>query len=188
MSTVSSTTRASSSLYSLLKQLQANSASESTGSSFSTSAAKDARGPQGMDQFWNSELESQGITGSKLTDLRTEMDKAANDAKSSSNDPAAVKTAVTKVLKDAGVDTDKIDADMKAQRGRGGPPPSAPPSSTSDSSSSTSLESQLQALGITDTSSFLDSLKSFLSSNSSSSSISDLFSTLPTGSQINVLA
>jgi len=211
LSTVS--TSSSAQLYQLLQELQQSSKSSQTnGVSGSTTQGT---GSDPMDQFWDTELESQGFSGTALSDLRAKIESAAETAKSSSSDPEAVKTAVQQVLKDAGVDVDKVDADMATQRakggggpggaggmgGAGGPPPMPPTEQSegtdsdsddaSSSSASTStkktLAEQLASLGI-DSSSFLQALQAFLSSDNKTADISSLFTNIPTGTQVNLTA
>jgi len=68
-------------------------------------------------------LESQGITGSALSDLRSKIEDAVKTARAGSDGStdgrAAVKSAVDQVLKDAGVDVDKLHAAMRPP-GKGG--------------------------------------------------------------------
>lgn len=206
MSALSSvSTSSNSQLYQLLQELQQSSKSRKTNTTSNSTSQSSDTDP--MDQFWNTELEAQGFSGTALSDLRAKMETAADTAKSSSADPSAVKTAVQQVLKEAGVDLTKVDTDLDAQRpkgmggpgGMGGPPP-APPSdssgstdsseedsTTSSSTTKQTLAEQLASLGI-DSSSFLTALQAFLTSDNEASDISSLFSSIPNGSQVDLTA
>ena len=147
----------------------------------------------------DSALEDQGVSGSKLSDLRTKIQNAVTSAKSSGQD---VKSAVDGVLKDDGIDLDKFQQDLGAGgSGASAGTASADATSTSDATSaltasstpststSASIDSVLEQSGI-DPSTFKQSLLSFLDSANSggSTDTSSLFSGAQAGSQVDVLA
>lgn len=183
LSGVSSTAVDQSELFALLQKI------ESTKKTSPSTSAEASEGPQ---KFLTDELEKQGYSGSKLSDLLTKIQSAVDGLQNSSTgqvDSSKIHDAINKVLKDAGVDTDQIDQDFQTQHphGPGGPPPMDGASSTDNSTSST--DTLLSALGI-DPKQFQAALQSALLNVSSDGTIdlSGLFASAGTGSQINVLA
>jgi hypothetical protein len=70
-------------------------------------------------EFLSTELQDQGYSGASLETLLTNITDAVKVQGTKSDgttDPAAIHDAIDKVLKDAGVDTDKIDRDLQAQK------------------------------------------------------------------------
>ena len=68
--------------------------------------------------FLSTELQEQGISGTDLQDLLKKIQDAADSVPKDKNgrpDRSAIRDAVTQVLKDAGVDTAKIEKDLKAK-------------------------------------------------------------------------
>jgi hypothetical protein len=124
--------------------------------------------------------------------------QSAQSASSDSADPSKIHDAINKVLQDAGVNTDQIDADMKAQHpgGPGGPPPggmdgasnSASDSSDSDTTDNT-ISALLKQLGV-DPKNFESALESALKNSDGTGSIdlSKLFASAGTGSQVDTYA
>jgi hypothetical protein len=161
--------------------------------------------PTSPEDFLTSELEKQGYTGSKLSDLQAKIEATVQSVQSSSSgqtDPSKIHDAINKVLKDAGVNTDEIDADLQAQgpggpRGPGGTPPGGPPpggmGSTSNATSSTDTDNEISALlkqmGV-DPKKFESALETALKNTDGTGSIdlSKLFASAGTGSQVDVMA
>jgi hypothetical protein len=182
----------------LLRILQNLSETNSVSSSSGT-----AESPQGPEEFLTSELEKQGYTGSQLSDLQAKIETAVQSVQSSSSgpaDPSKIHDAINSALKDAGVDTDQIDADFQTQhpqgpRGAGGPPPggmgamAGTTGSSSTSSTDTSISTLLTQLGV-DPENFESALESALQNAGSTGTIdlSKLFASAGTGSQVDTYA
>jgi hypothetical protein len=164
--------------------------SGTTGVSSSSGTTQASKGPE---EFLTSELEKQGYTGSQLSDLQAKIEAAVQSVQSSSSgaaDPSKVHDAINSVLKDAGVDTDQIDADFQAQHpgGPGGPPPGGM-GGTSSSSTETDISALLTQLGI-DPDQFESALQSALQNANSTGTLdlSKLFASAGTGAQVDTYA
>jgi hypothetical protein len=145
-------------------------------------------------------LESQGITGAALSDLRSKIEDAVKTAKASADGStdgrAVVKSAVDQVLKDAGVDVDKLHAAMRPPgHGEGDGDDGGPGGATStqgrDSSSAAaaaSLSKALQSKGI-DPGQFFQSLNQAVdNSNGKDVDFSSVFAQFGTGSSVDTMA
>ena len=191
MSTVSGVSGSNSS--ELLKMLQ--NVAKATSASSTSGTTGSGKGPE---EFLTSELEKQGYTGSKLSDLQAKIEAAVQSVQSSSSesgDPSKIHDAINTVLKEAGVDTDKIDADMKAQRPSGPPPGGKGGASNRTSGASASdttndtISALLEQLGVNPTD-FESALESALKNSDGTGSIdlSKLFASAGSGSQVDVYA
>jgi len=81
-----------------------------------------------MKSMFESAAKTAGVSESDIPSLMEKVQKAVDAAKSNgSKDPRAIKTAVDGVLKENGVDVEKFQAAMDAQRPQGGQRPSGPP-------------------------------------------------------------
>lgn len=178
-----------STLYSLLQRLNQTASTSET--SQSSSAA-----PESPQTFLTGELEKQGYSGSKLSDLLTKIQSAVDGLQNSGTgqvDPSSIHDAINKVLKDAGVNTDQIDQDFKTQHphGQHGHHGSAgsTDSASSTQNSTTSTDTLLSELGV-DPKKFQVALQNALLNANSDGSIdlSKLFASVGTGSQLNLLA
>ncbi|MGC4031201.1 MAG: hypothetical protein QM754_05575 [Tepidisphaeraceae bacterium] len=185
--------------------------SQATQSTSSTSdASSTGRAKRGGDrgERLTTALQDQGITGDKLTDLRSKIDSAVETAKSNGTDP---KEAIDGVLTDAGVDMDAFRAEMAPPDGgqggpdgaKGPPPGGKPPAGAVDGTSATSstddedddddsvstvsssLETMLTNAGIS-VSDFKSSLYKMLQSGSTDTS--SLFSGAAVGSSLDIAA
>jgi hypothetical protein len=145
-----------------------------------------AKGPVG---FWSNELEQQGYSGTDLAGLLTKVQDAVNTVRSEiagRPEPGAIHDAVTKVLKDAGVDTDKIDQDFKAAHlhahRHGG-------ADGQQAAQDDGLDAILNALGV-DPAKFKSALQSAIANAGDDGSIdvSQLFASAAVGSQLDVQA
>lgn len=159
--------------------------------STSITGADCADGSSGAEQnkqlsFLTAELQQQGISGTDLEDLLKKIQDAAQSVPKDSNgrpDRAAIHEAVNKVLKDAGVDTDKIDKDFKAKvRGSW-------KSGDGLSGSDPEIDALLASLGV-DPAKFKSALQSAIQNANGDGSIdlSQLFASAAAGSQVNLLA
>jgi ribosomal protein L12E/L44/L45/RPP1/RPP2 len=171
----------------LLSYLQ-DSSKTSDASGANCTGKSDQGGPA---DFLTAELQDQGISGTDLEDLLKKIQDAVQSVTSGSNgkpDRSAIHDAVNKVLKDAGVDTDKIDSDLQAKGAR----PHhkhAHTSSSSDTDTETDLDALLQSLGV-DPAKFKSALENAVKNAGSDGSIdvSQLFASAAAGSQIDVKA
>lgn len=134
--------------------------------------------------FLTSELQEQGISGTDLQALLKKIQEAADSVPKDKNgrpDRAAIRDAVHQVLKDAGVDTDKIDRDLKAKAH----------ARTSDGLPGTDLEidALLESLGV-NPAKFKLALQTAIqnSGNDGSIDLSQLFASAAVGSQVDLLA
>jgi Clp amino terminal domain, pathogenicity island component len=184
MSGISSLSGSSST--SLLSYLQ-NSSKTSGASGASCAGKSDQGGPMG---FLTSELQDQGISGTDLDGLLKKIQEAVQSVTSGSDGKPnrdAIHDAVNKVLKDAGVDTDKIDNDLKAK----GPRPYHKHATTSANSDTddTDLDALLQSLGV-DPAKFKKALESAWKNAGSDRDIdvSQLFASAAAGSQLDLKA
>lgn len=144
-------------------------------------------------------LESQGITGSALTDLRSKIDDAVKQAKANGGDGStdgreAVKSAVDQVLKDNGVDVEKFQAALRPTRGGGpGGPPTAKGSDgdgdgDNDGDGASALTKTLQSKGV-DPEQFYQSLSKAISdSDGNSVDLTSVFSQFQLGSSVDTVA
>ena len=199
MPTVSGIGTSGTSLFQYLQQIKNGNKSStsaqmaSTAESTSAVRTKPAGPPRGdFDQKLTQELESQGFTGTKLSDLKTKIQDAVSTAMQSMDSTTdrgqSVRTAVEKVLKDAGVDVDKLNQDMGI--GKDGPPEAsqATDGSTEASQALDAFMKMLDQQGI-DPKQFLDRLQSMAqNSNGQTMDISQLFSGVAVGSEIDVKA
>ncbi len=199
MSSISGIGSSGTSLVQYLEQLRnarKSSTSALASSTVQSSAASTTRPsgppPGDFDQKLAQELESQGFTGTKLSDLRTKIQEAMSSAMKSTDATTdrgqSVRTAVEKVLKDAGVDVDKLNQDM----GIGKDGPSGASQATDGSSDASEALSafmkMLDQQGI-DPKQFLDRLESMVqNSNGQAVDISKLFSGVAVGSELDVVA
>jgi hypothetical protein len=165
-----------------------NSASKTSAASASVPAGQtdqsDQAGPPG---FLSSELQQQGYSGTNLDDLLKKIQDAVQSAKSGSDGPPdrnAIRDAVNQVLKDAGVDTNKIDNDFKAA-GHAHHHHHAGAKSGQDSE----IDPLLESLGV-DPTEFKSALQNAIQNVGSDGSIdvSKLFASAAVGSQINLQA
>ena len=143
-------------------------------------------------------LESQGITGSALTDLRAKIDDAVKQAKANGGDGStdgreAVKSAVDQVLKDNGVDVEKFQAALRPTRGGGpgGPPPpkdSDGGDADKDGDGASALTKTLQSKGV-DPQQFYQSLSKAISeSDGNGVDLTSVFSQFQLGSSVDTVA
>jgi hypothetical protein len=150
-----------------------------------------AQGPEG---FLANELQEQGYSGTDLSDLLEKVKDAVNEVRSQSGDsrpePGAIHDAVTKVLKDAGVDTDKIDQDFKAAHPHGGHHHHGGAGGVDGDQpqQDDSLDDILQALGV-DPAKFKSALQDAINNPGEDGSLdlSQLFSSAAPGSQLDVV-
>jgi hypothetical protein len=185
MSGISSLSGSSST--SLLSYLQ-NSSKTSGASGAGCAGKSDQAGPM---SFLSSELQDQGVSGTDLDDLLKKVQDAVQSVTSGSDGKPnrdAIHDAVNKVLKDAGVDTDKIDNDMKAK----GPRPhhhKHAATSTASDTDDTDLDALLQSLGV-DPAKFKKALDNAVKNAGSDGTIdvSQLFASAAAGSQLDVKA
>jgi Clp amino terminal domain, pathogenicity island component len=157
-----------------------------------SSDANDSQ-PAGPLDFLTQELESQGYTGTSLQDLLAKIGdaiEAQQTASGGQSDPGALRDAIDKVLKDAGVDTDKIHQDFKAHRSHG----SAPAQPAGGESALDILlgddadgndDSILKSFGV-DPSQYAQALQNIGSNGSAG--LSQLLASAAPGSLINLLA
>jgi hypothetical protein len=176
MSRISSLNAASSyNLSSILAQARENAESPDAGSGAPSDSPHD---------FLVSELEDQGYTGAALDELLDKIQAAVQGLQSAKGAPPKLSDlhdAINKVLKDAGVDTDKIDDDFAARAG-------ARNGGKSDAGGG-QLDELLAALGI-DPKQFESALVAALQNPNSDGTIdlSKLFATAKPGAQLNLQA
>jgi hypothetical protein len=169
-------------LSALLQRIKQSSATSDTSKSSSTASAS----PQ---EFLTDELEKQGYSGTSLSDLLSKIQSTVDSLQSSASgqvDPSSIHDAINKVLKDAGVDTDQIDKDLKAQHPHGS---SSTGSASSSQNSTSNTDTLLSELGV-DPKQFQAALQNALQNVNSDGTLdlSKLFASAGTGSQLNVLA
>jgi hypothetical protein len=154
-------------------------------------AQTSAQGPEG---FLANELAKQGYSGTDLAELLAKVQDSVNDVRSQSGDSrpesGAIHDAVTKVLKDAGVDTDKIDQDFKASHPHGGHHHHGGGAGGVDGDQpqqDDGLDAILQALGV-DPAKFKSALQDAINNPGADGSLdlSQLFSSAAVGSQLDV--
>ncbi len=171
---------------SLLSYLQSTSKTSSAASGSNCADNSDQDNPMSA---LSSELQQQGYSGTNLDDLLTKIQDAVQSVKSGSDgqpDRGAIRDAVNKVLKDAGVDTDKVDNDLKAKghghhhHGHAG---------ASSDANNPDTDSLLESLGV-DPTKFKSALESALQNTGTDGSIdlSKLFASAAVGSQLNLQA
>jgi hypothetical protein len=148
-------------------------------------------GPEG---FLANELQEQGYSGTDLSDLLEKVKDAVNEVRRQSGDsrphPVASHDADTNVLKDAGVDTDKIDQDFIAAHPYGGHHHHGGGAGGVDGDQTQqdgSLDDILQALGV-DPAKFKSALQDAINNPGEDGSLdlSQLFSSAAVGSQLDV--
>jgi hypothetical protein len=168
-----------------------------------SSDADGGRRPDGGGRL-DQALESQGITGSALSDLRSKIEDAVKTARASADGStdgrAAVKSAVDQVLKDAGVDVDKLHAAMRppgkaggdgdgdGDDGRPGGATGAQGGDSSSAAAAASLSKALQSKGI-DPGQFFQSLNQAVdNSNGKDVDFSSVFAQFGMGSSVDTMA
>jgi hypothetical protein len=147
-----------------------------------------AEGPEG---FLANELQEQGFSGTDLSDLLEKVKEAVNDVRNASEgrpEPGAIHDAVTKALKDAGVDTDKIDQDFKAAHSHGHHHGGGGGVDGDQAAQDDGLDAILQALGV-DPAKFKSALQDAINNPGEDGSIdlSKLFASAAVGSQLDVV-
>jgi hypothetical protein len=167
----------------LLSYLQ-NTSTMSGASGSSCAGKSDQDGPM---SFLTAELQDQGYSGTDLEDLLKKIQEAVQSVTNGSDGKpgrSAIHDAVNKVLKDAGVDTDKIDGDFKAK----GPRPHHK-HANAGTDSDTDIDALLESLGV-DPAKFKLALENALKNAGSDGSIdvSQLFASAAAGSQLDVKA
>ncbi|HEY7032601.1 MAG TPA: hypothetical protein VH482_14765 [Thermomicrobiales bacterium] len=139
-------------------------------------------------------LESQGITGTALTDLRSKIDDAVKQAKAngdgSTDGREAVKSAIDQVLKENGVDVDKFQAAMRPSHGGGpgGPFPSNGSDGDGNDDGAGALTKTLQSKGV-DPQQFYQALsKAIAESDGNGVDLTSVFSQFQLGSSVDTVA
>ncbi len=175
--------------------------SSKTSESKRQSDSNDAQ-PAGPLGFLAKALEAQGYSGTSLEDLLAKIGEAVSAQQSASGgqaDPAALRDAIDKVLKDAGVDVQKLHEDLRSHRPHGArsPRPTGGESALSsisgdsdgDGDGSGNADSILQTLGV-DPSQSASSLARALQNIGAGGSVdlAQLFADTAPGSLINLLA
>ena len=144
--------------------------------------------PGGPGDRFSTALEDQGITGDKLSDLRSQIQSAVNTAKQDGGDRKSIRSAVDSVLEKNGVDLNKFHADMRpAKLDADGDDDDSDSADASDNPNS--IEALLSKSGI-DPTSFKQSLEAMIQSvsNGGDGDVSSLFASANTGSDVDVLA
>ncbi len=165
-----------------------NSASKTSAANGSACAGQaEQAGQADPVSFLSSELQQQGYSGTNLDDLLKKIQDAVQSVKSGSDGPPdrnAIHDVVNQVLKDAGVDTNKIDNDFKA-KGHAHHHHHAGAKSSQDSE----IDPLLRSLGV-DPTEFKSALQNAIQNVGSDGSIdvSKLFASAAVGSQINLQA
>jgi hypothetical protein len=176
MTRISSLNAASSNnLFSILARSRENAGPSPSDSDAPSSSPQD---------FLTSELQDQGYTGTALDDLLAKIQEAVKSVQGADGQrpkPGALHDAINKVLKDAGVDTDKIDQGFAARGPR--PPHDA------DSSQGSGIDELLATLGI-DPKQFESALLAAIQNPGSDGKLdlSQLFATAVPGSQLDLHA
>lgn len=188
---VSSIDSNSSDLQAYFKKLREARASDGTDAT-DASAQGGSTPPGGFVDRFNTALEDQGITGDKLSDLRSQIQSAVDSAKQGGGDCKSIRAAVDSVLEKNGVDLDKFHAEMhpgSKLNGDGDGDADDTSTSTSATDDPTSLESMLKSAGI-DPASFKQSLEAMIQnvSNGGDGDVASLFGTAKTGSDVDVFA
>lgn len=108
--------------------------------------------PPGLEQRLDAELANTGLTEEQQSALKADLQSALQEqfdsGSSTPPDPESVKSAISSVMEEYGLDADQLTQRMGPPPGPppGGPPPGAGGNSGYEDTSSTSLEEMLQQL------------------------------------------